>query len=111
MKYIVTDHAPIKAWVEGVEIEDAAMSDKQHFLKTDPDCWDAISDDRKTADFRKDDREFEVNDLLILKRGTFEGVGEGFRYCYRVITHIVRGPAFGIPEGYAMLSLKPVSRV
>jgi hypothetical protein len=84
----------------------ASITRQQHFLKTDPDMWDATADGRKTAEFRKNDRDFQVEDLLILKRETFDGEGDGFRYLYRIITHIVRGPDFSIPEGFAMLSVQ-----
>jgi hypothetical protein len=66
--------------------------------------WDAVEDGTKTAEFRKNDRGFEVGDILALMRNDTPG---NTRYATRVITHIVRGPAFGIPEGYAMLSLGP----
>lgn len=73
-----------------------------HTLKTEHDAWLAVRDGSKTAEFRRDDRGFKVGDLLRLKHGTDEATG---LVLHRRITHIVRGPAFGIPEGYAMLSM------
>ena len=82
---------------------------KMHALKTAHDMWDAVARGAKTAEFRKDDRGFEVGDTLILVR-----LRTPSRYVIthgpapkieRTITHIVRGPDYGIPEGYAMLSL------
>lgn len=83
------------------------MSYRVHELKTDEAMWDAIDRNEKTAEFRKDDRAYEVGDTLILGRGVDKNVGAG-RMIQTQITHIVRGPAFGIPEGYALLSFAPI---
>jgi hypothetical protein len=80
---------------------------EQHLLKTEQSCWEAIRDGAKTAEFRRNDRGFEVGDELLLRcvfRNGFVDPNPDF-LIRRQITHIVRGPAFGIPEGYAMLSL------
>lgn len=74
-----------------------------HRLKTAVDMWEAIRERKKTAEFRKNDRDYRVGDRLILERGI-----DGNKYnltLHRAITHAVYGPAYGIPEGYAMLSL------
>jgi hypothetical protein len=75
-----------------------------HTLKTEHEAWMAVREGTKTAEFRRDDRGFQVGDLLRLKHGTDLATG---LVLHRRITHIVRGPAFGIPEGYAMLSIAP----
>lgn len=69
-------------------------------LKTEPAMWVAIRDGRKTAEFRRDDRGFEVGDVLQLCYGSDLPIIE------KCVSHIVRGPAFGIPAGFAMLSLQ-----
>ena len=71
-----------------------------HVLKTAPAPWMSVRAGVKTAEFRRDDRGFEVNDLLDLRCIT-----EGGESIVKRITHIVRGPSFGVPDGYAMLSL------
>jgi hypothetical protein len=76
---------------------------KQHILKTEPEPFAAVRAGRKTAEFRIDDRGFEVDDELILVWSVDVGHVETLRL---TVTHIVRGPAFGIPEGYAMLSFR-----
>ena len=73
---------------------------KIHVLKTAPAPWMSVRAGVKTAEFRRDDRGFEVNDILDLRCITEDGAS-----ILKRITHIVRGPLFGIPEGYAMLSL------
>ncbi len=71
-----------------------------HVLETAPAMWLAVRDGVKTAEFRRDDRGFEVGDTLDLRFIT-----EGGASLRRRVTHVVRGPIFGIPEGFAMLSL------
>ena len=78
---------------------------KTHALKTHTEQFAALVSYAKKAEFRKDDRDFQVGDGLDLIEWDpieDEAMSNRFR-C--VITHIVRGPAFGIPDGYVMLSI------
>ena len=80
------------------------MIDKIHSLKTWPEPFKAIWIGEKTADFRKFDRDFRVEDHLQLRE--YDPISNAFseRYIEVRITHITTG--FGIPEGYCMLSFK-----
>ncbi|MCJ8053809.1 DUF3850 domain-containing protein [Shinella curvata] len=80
---------------------------KTHVLK----CWTEqfrdVQDKRKTFEFRRNDRNFAVGDVLDLRDFSpetqlFSGSSE-----LRRITHILSA-GFGLPEGYAVLSLEPV---
>lgn len=76
-----------------------------HSLKTHPDPFRAVRERLKYFEFRRDDRGFEVMDGLMLKEwdpftGAFTGQEE-----FRMITYIARGPAYGIPEGFCVLSI------
>lgn len=86
------------------------MEAKTHRLKTDTEPFAAIFENRKRAEFRKDDRGFEVGDTLVLEQvETNEATGEKEltgQKVIAVITHVQRGPTYGIPEGYAMLSFE-----
>lgn len=79
----------------------------RHKLKTYPAPFSYVFIEAKTAEFRYNDRNFQVGDVLILaewvppsafKDGYFTG-----RTVERQVTHVQTG--FGIPDGYAMLSL------
>ena len=70
---------------------------QEHYLKINSEMLYSIQIGHKTAEFRRcDDRDFQCGDTLVLSDGHSEE---------RVfVTHIVRGPAFNIPAGFAMLS-------
>lgn len=75
-----------------------------HELKTWPDEFDAILLNLKTHEFRKDDRGFKVGDTLILQEWNPETERYTGRNVRRTVTYIGKG-GFGIPEGYAVLSI------
>ena len=80
---------------------------KTHNLKTWPDVFQACADGRKTFEYRRDDRGFEIGDRLILYHFdpvTQRSSGEFLSFD---ITYIVRGGIFGIPEGYCIMSILP----
>ncbi len=79
-----------------------------HELKLWPEGFKAIITGNSTAQFRKDDRGFQVGDRLMLKE--FEPLHHKYtgREIEIYVTHITRGPDFSIPEGYAVLSVTRV---
>lgn len=87
-----------------------------HELKTDPDVYDAVAAGLKTFEIRKDDRGFDVGDYLKLRRTQFTGeemsgenpmplVYTGEELTVR-ISHRLRGPVYGLVEGWVILSLE-----
>ena len=91
---------------------------KTHELKTDPDVFYALISGRKTYEIRRDDRGFRVGDTLVLRRTVHSGdemaQGEPLRYtgeeAVRRVTHILEGPAYGIAEGWVILSVNDTGR-
>jgi hypothetical protein len=84
-----------------------------HEFKVWPDFFDAIADGRKRFEWRVDDREpqVETGDYLHLREwrpslhAPFDvGLYTG-RYISTRVTYTLRGPAFGMPEGYVVMSL------
>ena len=67
-------------------------------------------EDGKPWEYRKDDRCYNVGDILCLYLWN-KGIGdyEGFSIKRRV-TYILRGPAFGIPEGYCIMTREKVQQ-
>jgi len=94
---------------------------KIHRLKADGPSFDAIRSGEKKCDIRFDDRGFEVGDMLHLRKTKYTGEemansvkvdgglscplqAVGKPYDVRV-THILRGPAYGLKEGWVCLSI------
>jgi hypothetical protein len=77
-----------------------------HELKSWPSQFQAMWTGRKRAEFRRDDRGYEVGDLLDLREWDPDpGRYTGFRLTARV-THLVRGPEFEVPRGFVVLSIE-----
>lgn len=82
---------------------------KTHELKCWPGFYFDILAEVETAMFRKNDRDYQEGDYLILKLydpkiEMFEG-----RSFVRQITHIIDHKAgIGIPEGYVVMSIRPL---
>lgn len=86
----------------------------RHELKTDHDVFQATIDGAKTYELRRDDRGFEVGDTLTLRETLNTGsqmasgapLGYTGRMTTRDVMHILRGPIYGLAEGWAILSCK-----
>ncbi len=101
---------------------------KTHVLKTWPEAFEAVTAGRKRFEFRQDDgREFRVGDVLALRewrrevitvpsddtwaigalshRGDYTG-----REVRAEVSYLLRGPDFGVPFGYVVMSLGTIWR-
>lgn len=84
-----------------------------HTLKTDPEVYDAVASGAKTFEIRFNDRGFQVGDALLLRRtvNTGEEMAAGAPLIYsgeevrRVVSHVFRGPLYGLADGWVILSL------
>ena len=85
-----------------------------HTLKTDRDVFEATVEGRKTYELRRDDRGFSEGDSLYLMETTYSGAemagGKPLVYtgrtATRTVTHILRGPIYGLADGWVILSCK-----
>ena len=80
-----------------------------HDLKIWPLQLDAVVGGSKRYEWRRNDRNFEIGDVLRLREWNPTPAG-GF-YTDRApvlaeITYITRGPDFGVPEGFAILGIR-----
>lgn len=78
---------------------------KVHILKTWPSSWDATYDGRKPFEWRRDDRDYEVGDQLVLLRWDPETSKYTGRGLVAEVTYMLRG-RFEIPDGYCVMGLK-----
>lgn len=74
-----------------------------HEVKTLPEHFQAVLSGDKTAEIRINDRDYKVEDTLILKEWKPD---IGFTRCHiaTTITHIIDDKQDGIEEGFVMLS-------
>lgn len=87
----------------------------EHRLKTWPEAFQTVLDGTKTAEWREDDRGFEVGDTLLLQEflpshilRTYRSLGGGYtgQEVRVTVTHILRAPQFGIPKGFVVMSIR-----
>lgn len=75
-----------------------------HELKTWPEPFEAVWLGTKLAEYRRDDRGFQVGDVLRLREYDPQADTYSGRRIEARITHVAKGQLF--PEGYAMLSIQ-----
>ncbi|MBT2773799.1 DUF3850 domain-containing protein [Halomonas sp. ISL-60] len=91
---------------------------KTHILKTDPDVFEALVRGDKTYEIRFDDRGFSVGDALCIQETKSSGhdMANGAALEYtgrttaRTVTHILRGPLYGLSDGWVILSVDNPAR-
>ena len=81
------------------------MSYQQHCLKTVQPYYNFVCEGIKKAECRRDDRNFKVNDTLILQE-YHPKTGLSGREIKFKITHILRGEEYGVIDGFAVLSIE-----
>ena len=77
---------------------------KTHKLKIAPEPLHAVIKGLKPFEYRKNDRDFQVGDMVILAEWE-KGAFTGFEVC-QIITYILHGGQYGIPENYCMFSFE-----
>ena len=79
---------------------------KEHDLKCWPEPFKALVADLKTFEWRKNDRDYQVGDVLHLREwdpGTKEYTGRDIRMA---VTYIMHKGDFEIHEGYCIMSIR-----
>lgn len=79
-----------------------------HELKTWPEPFQAMWVGHKLFEFRKNDRDFNVGDLLNLREWDKEK-GYSGRAIKAEVTWILKD-GFGLPDGYCIMSIDPYYR-
>ena len=75
-----------------------------HNLKCWPEPYEAIINNLKTFEFRKNDRDFSVGDFLRLKEYDPETGKYTTREAMERVTFLMDS-GFGVPEGYCIMSI------
>ena len=72
-----------------------------------PEYYHAVRIREKTFELRKDDSDYQLGDMLILRE--WDGEQYTGKTIHREITYILRDvPQYGLMEGYCILGLQPV---
>lgn len=77
---------------------------KTHELKTWPEYFVEVFNGNKTFEIRKDDRGFEVGDILVLLEWSPKTESYTGAHCSRRITYIT---GYGQPDGQVVLGMLP----
>lgn len=88
------------------------MSDvKEHRLKTLAAFWSDLESGAKPFEVRRDDRNFSVGDILVLRwvPGDIQPHSRVFaeRLLRFKVTYILRGGQFGIEPGFCVMGITP----
>lgn len=78
------------------------MPVKTHRLKIVEPYYSQVRFNHKLFEFRKNDRDFKLNDTLILIPLGM-GNSKNLVPLYRKVNYIIYGPDFGVPIGYCLL--------
>jgi len=81
-----------------------------HRLKTWPDAFEPTWVGDKVAEIRVNDRDYRRGDLLVLREWLPRSASYTGREVRAQVTHVLPAPCYGVPENYAMLSLRLLGR-
>jgi len=76
-----------------------------HELKVDPIPFRRMFECEKTFEVRKNDRDFQVNDVLYLREYNRELNDYSGRTMFRRVTYVLEGGQYGIEKGYCVMSI------
>lgn len=74
-----------------------------HELKTIPPYFQMVVDDRKHFEYRRNDRMFGLNDLILLRE--WNGVYTGRTQLVQVL-EIINDRTIGIPDDYVIMEIR-----
>ena len=75
---------------------------KTHELKIYPKYFEAILDGKKTFEIRKNDRDFQVGDSIVLKE--WDNIKYSGREIQAIIKYMLDDTFIGLEEGYVAFS-------
>ena len=78
---------------------------KTHELKILPQYFQAVWNGTKTFELRKDDRDYQRGDILILREWDGEKY-TGSALCVKIVYILQNASKFGLLDGYVILGIK-----
>lgn len=81
----------------------------KHELKTWPEPFKAVRSGRKQYEIRKNDRNFQVGDILVLQEYRPRSRKYTGNECWKVVSYMTHGGDWGLPADLCVMSLKDFS--
>lgn len=82
------------------------MNTINHELKTWPEYFQAVWDGIKPFDLRKNDRDYKIGDLLLLKEWSPQTESYTGRHIGCTISYVLLGGVFGLPTDMCILGIR-----
>lgn len=82
-----------------------------HALKTEPRFFHDVRDNGKNFEVRKNDRDYQVGDVLILCNyhpERFDYYVSPYHALMRRVTYVLHGGQFGIDAEHCVLGMEPI---
>ena len=80
------------------------MSRQHHHLKTETEYYQQVEKGNKNFELRKNDRNFQVGDMLYLEE-VVNGTFTGRVLPPKEVKYILSGGKYGLEEGYCIMQL------
>jgi len=85
----------------------------RHELKTDPEVFQAVWDEKKNFEIRFNDRNFQIGEAIDLLETKYTGAemkaGKPLEYTGRKIGveigYILKGPVYGLADGWVIMDI------
>ena len=78
----------------------------KHLLKILPEYFDEVVKGSKTFEVRKNDRGFNVGDILILAEYSISIQSFTGRVCEKKVSYILKGGSHGVDKSFVVMSLQ-----
>lgn len=79
-----------------------------HAIKCWPDEFQAVVHGTKRFEWRHNDRDYQIGDLLRLLEWDPLFAGYTGSWSMVQVTYVLRGPLFEVPAGYCVMSISPL---
>lgn len=79
-----------------------------HYLKTWPPYFEEVYQGKKNFELRKNDRNFQIGDILVLQEWTAETEQYTGREIAKKVEYVLEGGSLGLEEGYVIMALSMV---
>lgn len=79
-----------------------------HYLKTWPQYYDRVKKGDKKFELRKNDRDFQTGDRLLLQEYLPDENQYTLEQSEYTVDYVLHGPAFGLKKGYCIMSITKI---